>query len=65
MFYFDKNAEPSPSPISGIFQRSYTYLVDGVPLLDSDLLWSGADLRGDELLQVADRVVFVALHPYL
>lgn len=42
-----------------------TNLVDGVPLLDSDLLWSSADLRGDQLLEVADRVVFVALHPHL
>ena len=31
-------------------------LVDGVPLLDADLLGPRAALRGDQLLQVADRV---------
>ena len=41
------------------------HLVDGVPLLDSNLLWSRSDLRGDKLLEVSDRVVFVALHPHL
>lgn len=44
---------------------TYLYLVDGIPLLDPDLFWSGADLRGDELLEVADGVVFVALHSHL
>ena len=42
-----------------------THLVHGVPLLDSDLLWSCPDLCGDELLEVADCVVFIALHPHL
>lgn len=42
-----------------------THLVDGVPLLDPDLLWSRADLRRYELLQVSYCVVFVALHPHL
>lgn len=41
------------------------HLVDGVPLLDSNLLWSRSDLRGDKLLEVSDRVVLVALHPHL
>ncbi|CAH0374783.1 unnamed protein product [Pelagomonas calceolata] len=40
-------------------------LEDGVPLLDADLLGPGAALRRDELFQVADRVVLVALHPNL
>lgn len=40
-------------------------LVDVVPLLDPDLLSSGPGLSGHELLQVADRVVIVALDPHL
>lgn len=40
-------------------------LVDIVPLLDPNLLGPGSGLSGNELLQVADRVVLVALHPYL
>lgn len=37
-------------------------LVDGVPLLNPDLLGPSTRLRGDKLLQVADCVVIVALH---
>lgn len=40
-------------------------LVDVVPLLNPDLLGPGSGLGGDQLLQVADRVVLVALHPDL
>lgn len=40
-------------------------LVDGVPLLDADLLGPGARLRRHELLEVADGVVLVALDPHL
>lgn len=36
-------------------------LVDVVPLLDSNLLRSRSGLRRHELLQIADRVIFVAL----
>lgn len=41
------------------------HLVDGVPLLYTDLLWSRTDLRGDKLLQISYRVVLVAFDPYL
>ena len=37
-------------------------LVDGVPLLEDDLLPASSRLSGDELLQVADGIVGVALH---
>lgn len=40
-------------------------LVDGVPLLDSDLIGSGAGLGRHQLLKVTDGVVLVALHPDL
>ncbi|KAK3408751.1 hypothetical protein EUGRSUZ_J00925 [Eucalyptus grandis] len=40
-------------------------LVDVVPLLDSDLVGAGARLGGHQLLEVADGVVLVALHPHL
>ena len=40
-------------------------LVDGVPLLDADLVGPGARLCRHELLQVADGVVVVALHTHL
>ena len=38
---------------------------DGVPLLENDLIPSGASLRGDKLLQVSHSVVRVALHAHL
>ena len=38
--------------------------VNGVPLLDPDLLSSGTGLCRHELLEVADRVVVVALHSH-
>ena len=40
-------------------------LVDVVPLLQADLLGARARLRGNELLEVADRVVHVALDAHL
>ncbi|GLT70135.1 hypothetical protein SLA2020_422320 [Shorea laevis] len=40
-------------------------LVDVVPLLDPDLLRPCPCLRRYQLLQVADRVIVVALHPDL
>jgi len=39
-------------------------LIDVVPLLDPDLLSSGTGLCRHELLEVADRVVVVALHSH-
>ncbi|KAJ6322964.1 hypothetical protein OIU77_012736, partial [Salix suchowensis] len=39
-------------------------LVDVVPLLDPDLLSSGTGLCRHKLLEVSDRVVFVALHSH-
>jgi len=38
--------------------------IDVVPLLDPDLLSSGTGLGRHELLEVADRVVVVALHSH-
>lgn len=43
-----------------VLQRDMV-LVDRVPFLDPDFLRSRPDLRSDELLQIADGVVFVAL----
>jgi len=40
-------------------------LVDVVPLLDADLLGARPRLRRHQLLEVADGVVLVALHPHL
>lgn len=40
-------------------------LVDVVPLLDTDLVGTGTSLGGDELLEVSDGIVVVALHPHL
>jgi hypothetical protein len=40
-------------------------LEDGVPLLEHDLVPAGARLRRDQLLEVADGVVLVALDPDL
>ncbi len=40
-------------------------LVDVVPLLDADLLGPRPGLRRHQLLEVADGVVLVALHPHL
>ena len=40
-------------------------LVDGVPLLDAQLLWSCACLRRQQLLEVTNGVVWVALDAYL
>ena len=40
-------------------------LLDGIPLLDADLVGARAGLSGRQLLQVSDGVVVVALHPNL
>ena len=40
-------------------------LEDGVPLLEDNLVPAGSGLGGDELLEVADGVVFVALDSHL
>ena len=37
-------------------------LVGGVPLLDTDFIGSSSSLSCHQLLQVADRVILVALH---
>ena len=42
-----------------------THLVDGVPLLEDDLVPLGARLRRYQLLQVPHGVVLVAFHPHL
>lgn len=39
--------------------------VDVVPLLDPDLVGPGSSLSGDELFEVSDGVVVVALNPNL
>ena len=44
-----------------VLQRDVV-LVDGIPLLDPQLLGARADLRGQQLLQVADGVVLAARH---
>lgn len=40
-------------------------LVDGVPLLQDDLFRRSSDLGGDELLEVADGIVGLALDAHL
>ena len=47
-----------------VLQRNVV-LEDRVPLLEADLLWARANLRGNELLEVANEVVLVALDPDL
>lgn len=44
-----------------VFQRD-VILVDGVPLLQDQLFVSRSSLSGDQLLQVTNRVIFVALY---
>jgi hypothetical protein len=44
-----------------VCQRNVVF-VDGVPFLNADLLWPRASLCCHQLLQVPDRVVFIALH---
>ena len=44
-----------------VCQRNVIF-VDGVPFLNADLLWPRASLCCNQLLQVPDRVVLVALH---
>ena len=44
---------------------STAYLVDDVPFLEDDLVPLGASLGRNQLLQVADSVVLVALPPHL
>ncbi|KAI5666271.1 hypothetical protein M9H77_16124 [Catharanthus roseus] len=51
--------------LTQIVFESDVILVDGVPLLNSDLLSSGSSLSSHELLEVSDGVVVVALHPDL
>jgi len=48
-----------------VILQSDVILVDGVPLLDADLVGSGASLSRHKLLQVADCVIIVALHAHL
>lgn len=48
-----------------VILESDVILVDGVPLLDADLVGSGARLSRHKLLQVADGVIVVALHAHL
>lgn len=45
--------------------EGYVVLVNGVPLLDAYLVGAGAGLGGDELLEVSDSVVVVALDAHL
>ena len=44
-----------------IVLERYVVLVDRIPLLDAQLLGSCARLRREQLLQIAHRVVWVAL----
>ncbi len=48
-----------------VILESDVILVDGVPLLDPNLVCSRARLSRHQLLQIPDGVVIVALHPNL
>jgi hypothetical protein len=56
--------EPHPVVDLVVLERDVV-LVDVVPLLDADLLGARPRLRRHQLLEVADGVVLVALHPHL
>ena len=48
-----------------VVRESDVIFVDRMPLLDADLLWPGPRLCCHQLLQVANGVVLIALHPNL